>query len=394
EDEDEIREREEKVQKNVDELAALLAKFYLLIQMDLLLQQGVCINNENHSRFLLILKYKSQTIFALTECGQQDFGGKSGGMIDVAELIAELIGIPNSKKFKYSENSDRTKQNKQVIHTSGQQNSLLSMFHMLSYQEALQVTTKQKNVEEAEDCVLKHQKFPLPIQSPGIPSNAVSTTLEQQIPSQQQQITYHFRLKIVEVVAPVEKLLIIKEIEEIEKNREKQWIEVRDEILLASSVKALDGSEKMQNRYDAIIALIGIIKQFNILVLTSTEQANIVLFEKNYTKLRQSIMQCEGSKKEQINYFTKQLSKRIVEKHNEISKMRQKIDVSTLLSMPGTKDKFTIETNAQLALDTQHDVQVIADKVAKNAEYQVRFNVKEYMFEDLAQFLKDIERVG
>ncbi|KAA6378417.1 MAG: hypothetical protein EZS28_026060 [Streblomastix strix] len=30
-------------------------------------------------------------MFALTECGQQDFGGKSGGMIDVAELVAQLI---------------------------------------------------------------------------------------------------------------------------------------------------------------------------------------------------------------------------------------------------------------------------------------------------------------
>ncbi|KAA6386338.1 MAG: hypothetical protein EZS28_018136 [Streblomastix strix] len=128
--------------------------------------------------------------------------------------------------------------------------------------------------------------------------------------------------------------------------------------------------------------------------MISTEQANIVLYEKNYTKLRKSIMQYEGSKKEQINYFVQQLSKRKVEKLSEIRKIRQKIDVSPLLSMPGTKDKFTIETNAQLALDIQHEIQVIADKVAKNAEYQVRFNVKEYMFEDLAQFLKDIERVG
>ncbi|KAA6399636.1 MAG: hypothetical protein EZS28_004845 [Streblomastix strix] len=105
-------------------------------------------------------------------------------------------------------------------------------------------------------------------------------------------------------------------------------------------------------------------------------------------------MQCEGSKKEQINYFVKQLSKRIVEKHNDISKMRQKIDDSTFLSMPGTKDQFTIETNAQLALDIQHNVQVIADKVAKNAEYQVRFNVMEDKFEDLGQLQKNIERAG
>ncbi|KAA6366732.1 MAG: putative dynein heavy chain, partial [Streblomastix strix] len=71
--------------------------------------------------------------------------------------------------------------------------------------------------------------------------------------------------------------------------------------------------------------------------------------------------------------------------------MRQKIDDSTLLSMPGTKDEFTIETNAQLALDIQHDIQVIADQVAKNAEYQLLFNVKEDKFEDLGQLQKDIE---
>ncbi|KAA6378416.1 MAG: hypothetical protein EZS28_026059 [Streblomastix strix] len=112
----------------------------------------------------------------------------------------------------------------------------------------------------------------------------------------------------------------------------------------------------MQNGYDTIIALVGIIKQFNILVLTSTEQANVLLYKKNYTKFRKSIMQCEGSKKEQINYFALLLSKRIVEKHSEIRKMRQKIDDSTLLSMPGTKDEFTIETNAQLALDIQYDI--------------------------------------
>ncbi|KAA6386339.1 MAG: hypothetical protein EZS28_018137 [Streblomastix strix] len=188
-------------------------------------------------------------MFALTECGQQDFGGKSGGMIDVAELIAELI----DSKFQEVQIFSKLRQDKakQISDTyisaikfttfnvpyAGLQRGNISNDESEKVKDyTLQIPDTRLSVEEAEDCVLKHQKFPLPIQSLGIISNAASITLEQQTPSQQYQIAQHFRLKIVEVVAPVEKLLIIKKIEEIEKNREKEWIEVKDEILIESPV--------------------------------------------------------------------------------------------------------------------------------------------------------------
>ncbi|KAA6399637.1 MAG: hypothetical protein EZS28_004846 [Streblomastix strix] len=154
-------------------------------------------------------------------------------MIDLAELIAELI----DSKFQEVQIFRKLRQDKaKQISDTYIRATKFTTFNV-AFAELLRGNINRiLSVEEAEDWVLKHQKFPLPIQSLGIISNAASTTLEQQTPSQQQQITYNFRLKTVEVVAPVEKLLKIKEIGEIEKNREKEWIEVRDEILLASPV--------------------------------------------------------------------------------------------------------------------------------------------------------------